>query len=77
MILGEKLRSAGSIGSKIIGTGLTLGNKLNYGLHGINAGINTIKKLKNIYSNLEKINSRKKKITINYFKNYLKNIFLN
>lgn len=62
MILGEKLRSAGSIGSKIIGTGLTLGNKLNYGLHGINAGINTINQIKKLYSNLEKINSRKKRL---------------
>jgi hypothetical protein len=62
MILGQKLKNAVlQLGNKSVGTIHTLGNKMGPIINTIGTAINTAHKVKEIYSNLEKLVPRRLK----------------
>ena len=62
MILGQKLKnSALQLGNKSIGAIHTLGTKMGPKMNTIGTAINTAQKVKEIYSNLEKLVPRRLK----------------
>ena len=62
MILGQKLKNAVlQLGIKSVGTIHTLGNKMGPIINTIGTAINTAHKVKEIYSNLEKLVPRRLK----------------
>jgi hypothetical protein len=62
MILGQKLKNAVlQLGNKSVGTIHTLGNKMGPIINTIGSAINTAHKVKEIYSNLEKLVPRRLK----------------
>ena len=60
MILGQKLKNAAlQLGNKSVGAIHTLGNKMGPVINTIGTAINTAHKVKEIYSNLEKLVPRR------------------